>query len=105
MNDSIRKAERQVDKSLDKFEAAMDHLAQKVEGTTESLQHVVEVASLPKRKLEDLAEFAKPYAEGAANQTRRVVRHVRENPQPVLAGMFILVTGFFLTRLFVRRVS
>lgn len=55
-NGSIDKAERVVQKNLDRFETAIEQLADKVEGTAQKIHHVRDVAMDGKEKLMHLKE-------------------------------------------------
>lgn len=103
MTDSIKSAERRVDDSLGKFETAMNQLALKVEGTTETIQHVVHVAALPKQKMNELVDFVDPYLQGAKVTAREFAERVRKNPEPYVIGLVALIGGYLVTRWLSRR--
>lgn len=55
-NSSIDKAEKVVQKNLDRFETAIEQLADKVEGTAQKIHHVRDVAMDGKDKLKHLKD-------------------------------------------------
>jgi hypothetical protein len=117
----IVSAEQEVQRSISRFEHAMENLAQKAEVTHDKVQHQVQHAQdlihMPKQKLSQLDDqFAnwarlKSYAieDGIRNfydklqfGVRETVYEVRRNPRPYLwsAGIAGLFTGLlFLTSL------
>ncbi len=93
---SVKVAEAQVNASLSRFENAMEDLADKVEGTTQKIQGVVNLASLPKQ------EFI-AFKNRAQEVINPVVARVRQNPQPYVMAAASVVIGYFLISFFSRR--
>lgn len=88
---SIERAEEAVQNSINRFETAMEHLAEKVEGTSQKLHHVRDVAKDSKDKLMHLKEEVqatigpfKPYMNQVKTISNRAMGSVRAAPRPLL---------------------
>ena len=100
LSSSIEKAEEAVQNSINRFETAMEHLAEKVEGTSQKLHHVRDVAKDSKDKLMHLKEEVratldpfKPYVNQVRNISTKAVGTVRATPRPFLLAAVGLI-GF-----------
>lgn len=88
---TIDKAEEAVQNSINRFETAMEHLAEKVEGTSQKIHHVRDVAKDSKEKLMHLKDEVqatidplRPYVAQVRNVSRKALGRVRSAPRPVL---------------------
>lgn len=100
ISSSIEKAEEAVQNSINRFETAMEHLAEKVEGTSQKLHHVRDVAKDSKDKLMHLKEEVqatldpiRPYVTQVRNISNKAMGTVRGTPRPVLLAA-IGIIGF-----------
>lgn len=91
LNSSIEQAEEAVQHSINRFETAMEHLAEKVEGTSQKLHHVRDVAKDSKDKLLHLKDEVqatldpvKPYVKQIKNASGKALGTVRSAPKPYL---------------------
>lgn len=104
---SVKRAEQDVQNSLHRFEVAMEHLADKVEVPAQTLHRVQEVARKGKRKVKQVQDVIQnaagmiqhsvvdpvaPYVEGQAYQGR-AIGDVRGNPRTLLIAAVGLVGG------------
>lgn len=90
LNSSIDKAEEAVQQSIDRFETAMEHLAEKVEGTSQKLHHVRDVAQDSKEKLlhfkdevQATIDPLRPYVKQIKTYSRKAMGTARSVPRPV----------------------
>lgn len=105
-NGSIDKAERVVQKNLDRFETAIEQLADKVEGTAQKIHHVRDVAMEGKEKLMHLKEEVqasidplKPTLNQLGDYSNQAISTVKSWPrQYVWIGLGVL--GFVAYRFF-----
>ncbi len=84
---SLEIAEQGIRKSLDRFEAAMENLVEKVEVTNQKLNHVREVVSDSKRNFfhfkDEVQATVSPFVPSIV-QIKNVTSKIRNLPQPVL---------------------
>lgn len=90
-NTSVDKADRAVQKSLDRFGMALDHLADRIETTAQKIHRVRNVAMDSKEKLNHFTDEVKatmsplkPYFSRAQDLSHRAVVRVKANP-----GLFV----------------
>lgn len=109
IDNAIQRAERAVENSIDKFEAAMGHLADKAEMTSQKLQHVREVGKKSKDQLVHLKdevsttlEPMRPYVSRARTFSRDLASGIRPNSRPLLLGALGLVGGYFFYRYYLQ---
>ena len=88
---SIEKAEAAVQSSINRFESAMETLAEKVEGTTQKIHHVRDVARDSKEKLMHFKEEVqatfdplRPYARQVQKYSTKAFVAVKRVPRPYL---------------------
>ncbi len=100
LSESIERAEEAVKNSIERFESAMGQLTGKVEGTSQKLHHVRDVAQESKDKLmqfkneiQSTVDPLKPYLKQAKNYSLTAVNVVRAAPKPFL-WLAIGVLGF-----------
>jgi len=109
IDNAILRAERAVENSIGKFEAAMEHLAEKAEVTSQKLQHVREVGKRSKDQLVHLKDEVRstiqpvmPYVSRARSASRGVVTTVGSNRRPLMISAAGLLGGYFFYRFFLR---
>lgn len=102
-DDSLHRAEQDVQESLKRFEVAMDHLAEKVEGPGEMIHKVQMTARKAKSKFQHVADVVQdikrsalesfqqgvvlpmvPYLKRGQVLSNKAVAHVRRNPRTYL---------------------
>ena len=100
LSSSIEKAEEAVQNSINRFETAMEHLAEKVDGTSQKLHHVRDVAKDSKEKLMHFKEEVeatinplKPYVKQIQSYSTKAMGTVRAAPKPYL-WLAVGVIGF-----------
>ncbi len=91
ISSSIEKAEEAVQNSITRFEIAMEHLAEKVEGTSQKLHHVRDVAQDSKEKLMHFKDEVqatidplRPYMKQIQSYSTKAIGTVRAAPRPYL---------------------
>jgi hypothetical protein len=101
VNTSIDKADRAVQKSLDRFEVALDNLADKIEMTAQKIHRVRDVALDSKDKLNHLTDEVKatisplkPYLSQAQNLSSKAMVRVKANPKPFIWAGVGIFCGF-----------
>jgi hypothetical protein len=95
----IDSMEEAITSGINKFETAMEHLAEKVEEGGEKLQHIVD---LGKRQRDQVAKL-KDKSQDIIEPVRKVVERAQSNPRPYLvaaAGVLcgVLAIGYFLRK-------
>lgn len=109
IDNAVLRAERAVENSINKFEAAMEHLAQRAEVTSQQIQHVREVGQRSKDQLMHLKDEVsstlqpvRPYISQARTVSRRAVSGVSANSRPLLVSAIGLLGGYLFYRYFLR---
>lgn len=96
----VDRAEKAVVGSIDRLEHAMESLTEKVEGSSQKLQHVVDLGVRQKDELLRLKSTAEetilPIYRDTMAQGRRVISSVRADPRPYLYGAAVIVGGLIL---------
>jgi hypothetical protein len=91
----LHQAERAVAGSLDKLEHAMETLTEKVAGSSQKIQHMVDLGSRQKEELLRLKETAEttllPLYQQGKDLSGRLVSRVKADPRPFLFGAALLV--------------
>ncbi|MEZ0391975.1 MAG: hypothetical protein ACAH59_07165 [Pseudobdellovibrionaceae bacterium] len=112
IDNAIFRAEQAVENSINKFEAAMEHLAEKAEMTSQKLQHVRDVGRRSKDQLVHLKdevtstfEPVMPYVSRARSVSRSAVGEVRRNSRPLFVSALGLLGGYLIYRYFLKERS
>jgi hypothetical protein len=88
---SVRHAESAVDSSINRFESAMEHLADRVEDTSHKLQHVMDLVERQQDELLHLKDRAKQ----AIEPMRPYIAQLQRNPRPYILGAVSFVAALF----------
>jgi hypothetical protein len=106
---SIQKAEEAVQNSINRFEAAMEKLTEKIEGTTQKIHHVRQIAHDSKGKLMQLKNEVqtalgpiRPYAKQVALLSVEAVSLARRAKRPYL-WIAVGVAGYMAYKYFSRK--
>jgi hypothetical protein len=109
IDNAILRAERAVENSLTRFEAAMEHLAEKADVTSHQLQHVRDVGKRSKDQILHLKdeisstiEPVMPYVSRARSASRQAVAGVSRNSRPLLVSAAGLIGGYLFYRYFLK---
>ena len=113
----VKKAEKKVEKSTAQFETAMDHLENKIEGTTHKVQQVKDLVKKPQQMARRLMRKVQPkhthyrkkahtavspFRMKATESSRMVVAAAKEHPKTFALGTLAVIgsviTGVFLSR-------
>lgn len=96
----INQAERAVSGSLDKLEAALESLTQKVEGSNQRIQHFMDMGHRQKQELLRLKDNAQnailPLLRQGRDTGQRFYSQARANPRPLLYGALALAGALLL---------
>lgn len=99
----LEKAEDAASKSVERFESAMEHLADKVEDSSRRVEHTVELANKSKDDLIRMKNTAisafdpvKPYVRRASDFSSQTYSRARENPRPFLMAAIGFIGGLLL---------
>lgn len=82
----VNQAERSVLGSIDKLEHAMESLTDKVEGSSQKIQHVVDLGVRQKNELLRLKATAE-------DTIGPIIRSIKADPRPFLFGAAVVVAG------------
>jgi hypothetical protein len=96
----VKNAENALGRSLERFESAMESLANRVEHTSRSVQHMLDLATQQKNEILGLRQKAftavqpvMPYLHQAEAAGHRVAARVRANPRPFVLAAIGLIAG------------
>ncbi len=101
----LNRAEKAVIGSIDKLEHAMEHLTEKVEGSSQKLKHVVDLGSRQKEELLRIRDAAMPIYTQGVESGRKLISSVRSEPRPYLYGAALIVAGLILFNFRSRRAA